>query len=62
MRNPNDWHAKSFWSAEQWRDEADKYERLSAAAEADGDDHYAKMASVDAARCRQNARLKEIDQ
>ena len=60
--NASDWHSKTFQDAAWWRAEADKWERLSASAEEDGDADHADRASSQAANCRQNARLKEVDQ
>lgn len=57
--SPNDWHAKSFRDAAFWREESEKWERLSAAAEADQDERHAKYCSENAADCRHNARILE---
>ncbi|MFN3705302.1 MAG: hypothetical protein ACK4WM_04845 [Thermoflexales bacterium] len=61
MHNPFEWHPKTFLSAAKWREEADKYERLAKMAEADGDKFHAERARRNAAQCRENARIKEID-
>ena len=60
LRGPRDWWAKSFYTAADWREEADKYEELAKLAERDGDTFYAERARADAALCRQHAREKEV--
>lgn len=58
----HNWHAKTYQDAAFWRAEADKWERLAAMAESDGDEWHARCASNEAANCRQNARLKELEE
>lgn len=56
-----DWHAKTFQDAKWWRAEGVKWDRLAEAADKDGDAHHARYAREEAARCRQNAREKEVE-
>lgn len=60
MLEPHNWHHKTFCSAPEWREAAEKYERLAKMADADGDTFHAEMARKNAAQCRENARMKEI--
>lgn len=56
-----DWHTKTFWTAEEFRQEAQREERLAHAADADGDAHYADLHRSKAREYREAARLKEVD-
>lgn len=59
-RSSFDWHSRAFKSAEFWRGEAVKWEKLADMAKADGDERHESNARDEAANCRQNARLKEL--
>jgi hypothetical protein len=50
-----------FWTAEDWRAEAEKREHLAKLAERDGDHWHAAEAKAEAARCRQKARMIEVE-
>lgn len=58
----SDWHAKTFQNASWWRAEAQKWDQLALAADLDGDKRHATHARDEAAQCRQNARLKEMEE
>lgn len=60
-RGAADSFANQFYSAGRWRDEADKWERLADLAETDGDASHVEHARQQASACRQNARLKEVE-
>ena len=59
LRVPSDWWAGSFYSAEDWRAEALRFDKLADLAKADGDTLHADNAHRNAAGCRQRAREKE---
>lgn len=57
---PPAWHSETFQDAPWWRAMAEKWERLRAAAEDDGDMGHAEVAARAAANCRDIARRKEL--
>ena len=52
---------KTFAGAEWWRSNAERWDALASAAEADGDARDANLAKSEASHSRQNARLKELE-
>ena len=60
-RSPNDWWAQSFFTPDQWREEADKWESLANGASLDGDARHERYCSENAADCRHNARVRALN-
>lgn len=53
---PDCWHSQEFFSPDEWRDAAERWEALANEADGDGDSRDAEYCRAQAAGCRANAR------
>lgn len=61
MRRASEWTVEKFWTAQDCRDEAAKWQAVAVKAREDGDDWHARDADAYAAELRQLARIKEVE-